>query len=549
MIGIFEPDAKNAFKKTNKVPENFSFGEFKVDESYVNMLHKLASKRIPKINELKIEKYFSGPESFTPDTNYLLGETAEIKNFFVCCGFNSIGIGSAGGAGKAVAEWMIKGHTTEDLFSLDVKRFEKFNSSLKFIKERVTESLGNLFKMHWPYKQLTTSRNIKLLPYHQNLKKLGACFGQMAGHERPMWFSKSKKPIYKYSFNKQNWYTSAKKESLSTRKNLGLFELTPFVKFDMSGKFAHNQLQFLCANNVKKIPGKTTYTQMLNHSGGIEADVTISCLKENYFRIVCPALARVHNKNHILRNIKQEIKFKDVTDDFTSLGIFGPNSRKFLSALVGNYFLNEDFPFATGKYIDFLNVKIWFQRLSFVGELGWELYIPMKDSKKVFNKIETLGKKYNLCYSGMHAMDMLRLEKKFLHWGHDITSENNPIEAGLRFAVSLKKSYDFIGRKSLEKIISQPLKKKLELFSLKNCKEPGKPLLMHDEPIFFNHEIVGYSTSSNYSFNYKKNIFLAYIKADLNIMKKLYIEVEGKKYELNHENKCLHDPSGKKLRN
>jgi glycine/D-amino acid oxidase-like deaminating enzyme len=363
MIGIFEPNAKNAFKKTGRVPENFSFGEFKVNKNYVDMLHKLASKRIPEINKLNIEKYFSGPESFTPDTNYLLGETAEIKNFFVCCGFNSIGIGSAGGAGKAIAEWMIKGHTTEDLFSLDVKRFEKFNSSLKFIKERVTESLGNLFKMHWPYKQLTTSRNIKLLPYHQNLKKLGACFGQMAGYERPMWFTKSKKPIYKYSYNEQNWYSSAKKESLSTRKNLGLFELTPFAKFDVSGKFAHSQLQFLCANNVKEAPGKTTYTQMLNQSGGIEADVTISCLKENYFRVVCPALARVHNKSHILRNSTQDIKFKDVTENFASLGIFGPNSRNFLTALVGNYFSTEDFSFATGKNMVPKIVFCWGVRL------------------------------------------------------------------------------------------------------------------------------------------------------------------------------------------
>ena len=549
MIGIFEPNAKNAFKESGKVPENFSFGEFKVNRSYVNMLHKLASKRIPNIRDLKIEKYFSGPESFTPDTNYLLGETAEIKNFFVCCGFNSIGIGSGGGAGKAVADLMIKGHSTEDIFSLDVKRFEKFNSSLKFIQERATESLGNLFKMHWPYKQLTTSRNIKLLPYHKKLKKLGACFGQMAGYERPMWFSKAKKPIYKYSYSKQNWYSSAKRESISTRKNLALFELTPFVKFDISGKFAHNQLQFLCANNVKQIPGKTTYTQMLNPSGGIEADVTIACLKENYFRVICPALARVHNKNHILRNIKQEIKFRDVTDDFSSLGIFGPNSRNFLSHLFGDYFSNKDFPFATGKYINFFNVKIWFQRLSFVGELGWELYIPIKDSKKIFYKIEALGKKYNLCYSGMHTMDMLRLEKKFLHWGHDITSENNPIEAGLGFAVNLKKPCEFIGRQSVEKIKSQPLKKKLELFSLKNCKVPGKPLLMHDEPVFLQDKIVGFSTSSNYSFNYKKNIFLAYVKTDIDMTKKLTIEIEGKKYTLNLELDCLHDPNGIKLRN
>ena len=549
MIGIFEPNAKNAFSKTGKVPNDFSFGEFKVDKDYVKMLHKLASKRIPEINNLKIEKYFSGPESFTPDTNYLLGETAEMKNFYVCCGFNSIGIGSAGGAGKATAEWMMKGYTTEDLFSLDVKRFEKFNSSLNFIQERVTESLGNLFKMHWPYKQLETSRNIKLLPYHKNLKKLGACFGQLAGYERPMWFSKSKKPIYKYSYGKQNWYSSVRKESFSTRNNLSLFELTPFVKFDLSGKNAHNQLQYLCSNNVKEIPGKTTYTQMLNPSGGIEADITISCLKENYFRIVCPAIARDHNKSHILKNVKKEIKFKDVTDNFASLGLFGPNSRKFLKNLVGDYFSNEQFPFATGKYLNLFNVKIWFQRLSFVGELGWELYIPIKDSKKIFDKIQSLGKKHNLGYSGMHTLDTLRLEKKFLHWGHDITSENNPIEAGLKFAVNLKKKQDFIGRQSIEKIINQPLKKKLELFSLKNNNKPGIPLLMHDEPIFFNNTIVGYSTSSNYSFIYKKNIFLAYVNVDEYAIKTLCIEVEGKKYRLNHEKECLHDPKGAILRN
>ena len=288
---------------------------------------------------------------------------------------------------------------------------------------------------------------------------------------------------------------------------------------------------------------------MLNPSGGIEADVTISCLKENYFRIICPALARVHNKSHILRNITQEINFKDVTDDYASLGIFGPNSRKFLTNLVGNYFSKEDFPFTTGKYLNFLNTKIWFQRLSFVGELGWELYIPIKNSKKIFNKIEFIGKKYNLCFSGMHTLDTLRLEKKFLHWGHDITSENNPIEAGLKFAVNLNKSCNFIGRQSIEKIILQPLTRKLELFSLKKFNEPGKPLLLHDEPLFYKNEIIGYSTSSNYSFNYKKNIFLAYVKIRPDMINKLNIEVAGKKFELNHEKDCLHDPKGKILRN
>ena len=548
MIGIFEPNAKNAFKKTGKVPNNFSFGEFKVNKDYSKMLQKLASKRIFDINKLKIEKYFSGPESFTPDSNFLLGETTEIKNFYVCCGFNSIGIGSAGGAGKTIADWMFNGHTNQDLFSLDIKRFEPFNSSLKFIQKRATETLGNLFKMHWPYKQLETSRNIKTLPYHNKLKKLGACFGQMAGYERPMWFSKKQKPIYKYCYGYQNWYEAAKKECFNTRENLSFFDLTPFVKFEVSGGHALDQLQNLCANNIKNEEGKTTYTQMLNPSGGIEADVTVSCLKEDYFRIICPALARSHNKSHILKNIKKEVRFKDVTDNYICIGLFGPNSRKFLTELFGDYFSSLSFPFARGKFITSFKNKIWFQRLSFVGELGWEIYVPKKISNKIFNKIHQVGKKFNLGYSGMHTLDILRLEKKFLHWGHDITSENNPFEAGLSFTVNLKKNYNFIGRSSIEKIIKKPLKRKLQLFSLKDKVEPGKPLLQHDEPIFFKNKIVGSTTSANYSFYYKKNLALAYVKNGLE-KEDLYLEVEGKKYSINLEKEALHDPDTKVMRN
>ncbi len=548
MIGIFEPKAKNAFKKSGKVPNNFSFGEFKVNKNYSKMLHKLASKRITDINKLKIEKYFSGPESFTPDSNFLLGETTEIKNFFVCCGFNSIGIGSAGGAGKTIANWMINGYSKEDLLSLDVKRFESFNSSLKFIQNRTTETLGNLFKMHWPYKQLETARNIKLLPYHKKLKKLGACFGQMAGYERPMWFSKNQIPKYKYSYNYQNWYEASKKECFNARDNVSFFDLSPFVKFDISGKNAHDQLQMLCSNNIKDVAGKTTYTQMLNPSGGIEADVTISCLKENYFRIICPALARNHNKSHILKNLKKEIKFKDVTDDYTCIGIFGPNSRKFLTELFGDLFSKSSFPFARGKYLTILNNQIWFQRLSFIGELGWEIYIPKKMSNKIFDKIHLLGKEYNLGYSGMHTLDILRLEKKFLHWGHDITSENNPLEAGLSFAVNLENKKEFIGRDAIESISKKPLKRKLQLFSLKENFSPGKPLLLHDEPIFFKDKIIGSTTSSNYSFYFKKNIALAYVYSGLE-NQKLYLEVEGKKYPLCLEKEPLHDPKSTMMRN
>jgi 4-methylaminobutanoate oxidase (formaldehyde-forming) len=359
---------------------------------------------------------------------------------------------------------------------------------------------------------------------------------------------KKKKPTYKYSYGVQNWYQSASSECKNTRTNLGFFDLTPFVKFDISGKHAHEQLQYLCANNIKNVEGRTTYTQMLNPSGGIEADLTVSCLKKDYFRVICPALARSHNKSHILKNLTKKIKFDDVTDKYSCIGLFGPNSRKFLTELFGDYFSKEDFPFARGKYLSVSSNKVWFQRLSFVGELGWEIYIPIKKTKSIFNKIKKLGKKYKLSYSGMHTLDILRLEKKFLHWGHDITSENNPFESGLSFAVNFEKKENFIGRKALENIKNKPLKKRLELFSLKENYKPGKPLLLHDEPIFKDDKIIGYTTSSNFSFYYKKNICLAYVNKPINDLNNCFIEVEGKKYSLLFEKTAIHDPKSKLMK-
>ena len=259
-------------------------------------------------------------------------------------------------------------------------------------------------------------------------------------------------------------------------------------------------------------------------------------------------MARSHNKSHILKNLIKKIKFEDVTDNYSCIGIFGPNSRKFLTELFGNYFTNENFPFSRGMYLDISNSKVWFQRLSFVGELGWEIYIPIRKSKIIFKEINKLGKKYNMTYAGMHALDILRLEKKFLHWGHDITSENNPFESGLSFAVNFKKKENFIGREALERIKDKPLSKKLEL-SLKNSFEPGEPLLLHDEPIFNKeNKIVGYTTSSNFSFCYNKNICLAFINIETDC-ENLYLEVEGTRHALNLEKNPLHDPTSRLMRN
>jgi len=423
----------------------------------------------------------------------------------------------------------------EDLFSLDIKRFQKFHSSKKFIIERVTETLGDLYGMHWPYKQHNTSRNQKILPYHEELKKAGACFGVSGEYERPMWFAKDKeKAEYKYSFDYQNWYPSVEFETKNTIKNVGLYELTPFSKYEIKGELAHMELQRLCTANIKDEIGKSTYTHMLNETGGIETDLTVICIDKNHFRIISSAAVRTHDKSHILKHLSKEVDFKDVTDDLICLGLFGPKSRDLIGAISKDNFSNESFKFGTGKLIKINSKSIWSQRLSFVGELGYELYIQPSDAKEIYKLIIESGKRFNLSHCGMHALDTMRMESGFLHWGHDISPEENQFQAGLGFAISNKKNVEFIGKKKLEKIKNEKIVRRFAMFILKDSK-PGNPLLLHEEPIYLENDIIGRTTSGNYSFNYNKNLSFGYITTELSNEelqnKKLYIEVEKHKYE------------------
>jgi len=543
LVGIFEGKSIPAWDKTNVVPEDFSFGEFQENFEHFEPYLTAAIKRFPVLETAGIRKFFSGPESFTPDTNTLLGEVPEIKNFFVCCGLNSIGIGSGGGVGKATAEWMMTGHINEDIFNYDIKRFQNFHSKLDFIKSRITESLGDLYGMHWPFKQHKTSRNIKTLPHHENLKSFGACFGVSGGYERPMWFAlDGEKAEYEYSYNYQNWYPSAEHETNNTIKNVGLFDLTPFSKFEIFSDKAHQELQKICTSNIKDEFGKCTYTHMLNSDGGIEADVTVVCLEKNHFRIISPAATRERDKFHIRKHLSKEIELKDVTDDLCVFGLFGPKSRDLIKTISNDDFENDNFKFGTAKFISIEGVKIWAQRLSYVGELGYELYVKFKDSKKIYELIINKGKEFNLSNCGMHAMDIMRMESGFLHWGHDISPEENQYQAGLKFTISYKKGVDFIGKQALEKIKKEKITSRFAMFTLKDSK-PGEPLLLHDEPIYIDDKIIGRTTSGNYSFNYNKNLSFGYITTNLTNeklkIKNLYIEVEKKKYPTNIEFKPL----------
>ncbi len=534
LIGIFEGKSIPAFNKTNQVPEDFSFGEFPENFEHFEPYLEKSMKRFPVLEKIGIRKFFSGPESFTPDTNSLLGEVPEVKNLFVSCGLNSIGIGSGGGVGKVTAEWLMNGHINEDIFNYDIKRFQKFHSELGFIKDRITESLGDLYGMHWPYKQHKTSRNIKILPHHDLLKSFGACFGESAGYERPMWFAlDGEKTEYEYSYNYQNWYPAVEYETSNTVNNVGLFDLTPFSKFEIKSDQAHENLQKICTANIKNEVGKCTYTQMLNEDGGIETDLTVVSIDQNHFRIISSATTRERDKFHIKKYLSDGIDLKDVTDDYCVFGVFGPKSRSLMQELSEEDFTNENFKFGHAKYIKIDNTKIWAQRLSYVGELGYELYIKIADAKKIYELIIKKGEKFNLSNCGMHALDTMRMESGFLHWGNDISPEENQFESGLSFTISFKKDENFIGKRILKKIIKEKIKKRFVMLILKET-QPGKPLMLHDEPIYHGEKIIGRTTSGNYSFNYKKNLAFGYIDNKYlheKILKNnLYIEVEKHKY-------------------
>ncbi|MDA9697454.1 FAD-dependent oxidoreductase, partial [Candidatus Pelagibacter sp.] len=551
LVGIFEPNAKPAFKNSGRVPDDFSFGEFPDDFDHFEPYLEKSFQRLPMLENSGIRKFFSGPESFTPDTQYLLGETPEVKNLYTCCGFNSIGIASSGGAGRVTAEWMINGHINEDLFSLDIKRFQKLHSSKKFIMDRVTETLGDLYGMHWPYKQHTTSRNEKLLPYHEELKKAGACFGVAGGFERPMWYSLNGEiPEYEYSFNFQNWYPSAKHETINARKNVGLFDFSTFSKFDLKGEKVHSDLQKICTANIKNEIGKSTYTHMLNEDGGIETDVTVVCIDKNYFRIVSSAATRERDKFHILKYLSEDVKFIDVTEEICCLGLFGPKSRDMIRKISDEDYSPENFQFGSGKNVLIENIKVWAQRISYVGELGFELYVNKNDALELYKILTNEGKNFGLSHCGMHAMDIMRMESGFLHWGSDISPEENQYQAGLNFTICYKKNVNFIGKDALLKSKDKPLVKTMMMFTLKDSK-PGQPLLLHEEPIYLDDKIIGRTTSGNYSFCFDKNLSFGYVNSGNTIDtlkdKNLFIEVEKIKYPIEILSKPLNTKDFKKI--
>jgi glycine cleavage system aminomethyltransferase T/glycine/D-amino acid oxidase-like deaminating enzyme len=507
LLGAFEPNAKPW--SVDGIPQEFEFGEIPYDFEHFEPILEAAIKRLPALGKVGIRTFFNGPESFTPDVRYLLGETPDVERLFVAGGFNSIGIQSAGGAGKALAEWIVAGHPPMDLADVDIRRVQGFQTNKRYLKERVSESLGLLYAMHWPYRQYETARGVRTSAVHERLIAAGACFGETAGWERANWFAPpGVKPEYGYSYGRQNWFAYSAAEHLATRTTVTLTDMSSFAKFRVEGHDAEAVLNRICANSVSVAPGRIVYTQWLNERAGIEADLTITRLSGSAFLVVTAAVAARRDLAWLRRHVPADAHciVTDITSGEATFCIMGPNSRALLEAASGADLSNANHPFGAWAEIELGYARVRAHRVTYVGELGWEIYVGAEFARNVFDAILEAGHPHGLKLAGLHALDSCRIEKAYRHWGHDIGDEDTPLDAGLMFAVKLA-GRDFIGRDALLRQRDAGSTRRLVQFRLTD----PETMVYHDEPVFADGRMVGRTTSGAYGHTLGGAVALGYV--------------------------------------
>ena len=548
LLGAFEPNAKPW--GMSGISDDFEFDQLPADFEHFEPILEMAINRLPMLEKAGIHTFFNGPESFTPDDAYHLGRTPEMENVWVAAGFNSIGIQSAGGAGMALAQWMQDKEKPFDLGDVDISRMQPFQGNKKYLFERSKETLGLLYADHFPFRQKESARGVRRTPFHEHLKSKGAVFGEVAGWERANWFSfDGQHDEYVYSWKRQNWFENSAKEHMAVRENVGLYDMSTFGKIRVEGEDAERFLNYLCGANLSVDIGKIVYTQFLNSKGGIEADVTVTRLSETIYLIVTPAATRLADETWLRRNQKDyNVVITDITAAEGVLALMGPNSRALLSSVSPNNFDNEINPFGTAQVIEIGMGLARAHRVSYVGELGWELYISSDQCAHIFETIIDAGSDHDLKLCGMHMMDSCRIEKAYRHFGHDITCEDHVLEAGLGFAVDTDKP-DFIGKKAVINKRELGLEKRLVQFQLI---EP-EPLLYHNEPIIRDSEIVGYISSGNYGHKLGGAIGMGYIPCEGEspeelLSSKFEIDVSGTICAAKASLKPLYDPLSKRTK-
>lgn len=549
LVGAFEPNAKAL--PIENLPKDQSFIELPEDWDQFELPMSKAIEAVPLVAQLGIRHFMNGPESFTPDNRFVMGEAPQLKNFFVAAGFNSQGILTSPGVGKVMAEWVASGRPDIDLSEVDISRFSGFETNPRFLKARIPESLGLLFQMHWPHRQFETARNIRKTPLYEKLKAANACFGTVAGVERANWYApEGIMPGYEYSFGKQNWFEAVRGEHEAARNKVAMFDMSTFGKVIVQGRDACSFLNRVVAAEVDRPIGSVIYTQMLNEFGGIVSDLTFTRLAKDSYLMVTGASQQARDFNWMKSHVRDDefVTLTDVTAGYGTLSVTGPLARELLQKVSDEDFSNEAFPFGTAKEIFIGMGKALAVRISYCGELAWEIYPATDYLSGVFDALMEAGKPLGLRLAGYHALDCLRSEKGFVHWGHDVTPEDTPIEAGLGFAVDRVKT-NFIGYDVIAKQRGEPLKRRLVHFALLD----SDAMLHHDEPIFMDGKVAGIMTSGAYGYTLGRSVGSGYLNIPEGQSWSEYIrsgsfevEIAGVRHAADVSAKPFYDPEGKR---
>ena len=548
LLGAFEPVAKPW--GMDGIPADFEFDQLPEDFDHFEPILEMAVARMPLLAEAGIHTFFNGPESFTPDDAYHLGLAPEMDNVWVAAGFNSIGIQSAGGAGMALAAWMDQGEKPFDLGDVDIARMQPFQGNRRYLVERSKETLGLLYADHFPYRQKATARGIRRSPLHAQLDAEGAVFGELAGWERANWFAdEGQARAYEYSWKRQNWFDNAAREHQAVRENVGLYDMSSFGKIRVEGRDAEAFLNHVAGGDMSVAPGRIVYTQFLNENGGIEADVTVTRLSETAYLVVTPAATRLADQSWMARHVgDRAVVLTDVTAGEAVIAVMGPRARELMQAVSPDDFSNAANPYGTAREVEIGMALARVHRVSYVGELGWEVYVSADMAVHVFEVLNEARRALGGRLCGLHMMDSCRIEKGFRHFGHDITCEDHVLEAGLGFAVKTAKT-DFIGRDAVLRKRDAGLDRRLVQFRLTD----REPLLYHAEPVLRDGVVVGHLTSGAYGHTLSGAVGLGYVpctgESPGDLLASTYeIEVAGTRVAAEASLKPLYDPTGARVK-
>jgi len=509
VMGGYEPNPQPW--TTGDVPDDWGFRLFDDDFDHFEQHMEQAIIRVPALENVGVKQMINGPESFTPDGNFILGVAPECKNMFVGAGFNAFGIASGGGAGWVLAQWVIDGEAPLDLWVVDIRRFAGMHRDRQWVLDRTLEAYGKHYTIGFPHEEYESGRPRVVSPLYERLKKHGAVFGSKLGWERPNWFAPTgtdAKDVY--SMGRQNWFAAVGDEHRHVREAVGIFDQSSFAKYEISGPDAGRALDWICANDVSKPVGRLTYTQLLNTRGGIEADLTVARLADDTYYIVTGTGFRTHDLGWIEDHIPDglNVTMTDVTEDFGTLSLMGPKARDVLAAVTDADVSNAGFPFGGVREITIAGHQVRALRVTYVGELGWELHVPISATGAIFDALMEAGAPHGIRPVGYRALESLRLEKGYRAWGSDITPNDTPSDAGLGWAVKLRKNTDFLGRRALEKAQTEPRKKALAGFTV----DDPEVVLVGRETILRNGEPVGYLTSGGYGYTIGKSIGYGYVR-------------------------------------